>query len=154
MDIDAKLAELGIELPPTPKPLASYVPCVVAGGVAYCAGQIPMEDGKPMWTGHVGDDVSPEDAAAGARRCALQALAALRDALGGFGRLKRILRLEVLVAAAPGFTGEPQVANGASDLLGELMGEAGVHARVAIGVAELPLGVPVEVVVTAEVVPA
>jgi enamine deaminase RidA (YjgF/YER057c/UK114 family) len=151
MDIDAKLAELGIDLPAAPKPLASYVPCVISAGVAYCAGQVPMEDGKAMWTGRVGADVSIEDATAAARRCALQTLAALREALGGFERLERIVRLEVFVASAPGFTGQPQVANGASELLGAVMGDAGVHARAALGVSELPLGVPVEVVVTAAV---
>lgn len=152
MNIDERLGEQGIELPPVPTPLASYVPCVVSGGFAFVAAQIPMAGSDPMVTGHVGADVSVEEAAAGARQCALQALAALREALGGgFERLVRIVRVEVFVASAPGFTGQPQVANGASDLFAELMGDAGKHARAAIGVTELPLGVPVEVTVLAEI---
>jgi enamine deaminase RidA (YjgF/YER057c/UK114 family) len=111
-----------------------------------------MKEGKPQLTGHVGAEVTEEQANDAARQCALQALAVLRDGLDGdLSRLKRIVKLEVFVAAVPGFTGQPQVANGASELLGQVLGDAGLHARVAVGVTDLPLGVPVEVVVTAEV---
>jgi len=149
--IEDRLTELGIELPPPPQPVASYVPVVVSGGFAFLAGQGAMEEGRILFPGHVGADVSIEDARAAARRCALQALAALKSELGSLDRLKRIVNVTVYVASAPGFTEQPQVANGASDLFVEVMGDAGRHSRAAVGVAELPLGMPVEVVVTAEV---
>ncbi len=151
MGIEDRLTELGIELPPPPQPVASYVPVVVSGGFAFLAGQGAMEEGRILFPGHVGADVSIEDARAAARRCALQALAALKSELGSLDRLKRIVNVTVYVASAPGFTEQPQVANGASDLFVEVMGDAGRHSRAAVGVAELPLGMPVEVVVTAEV---
>jgi len=148
---EARLAELGIELPAVPPPLASYVPVVVSGGLAFVAGQIPVEDGRLLWAGRLGTDVDIATGAEAARRCALQALAALRGVLGSLDRVRGIVRLAVFVASAPGFTDQPKVANGASDLLAEVFGEAGRHARVAVGVVELPLGAPVEVEVTAEV---
>ena len=151
VSIDDRLSELGIELPPPPVAIAAYIPCVVSNGIAYVAGQIPMVDGAVQHVGHVGADVSIEDAFDECRRCALQALAALKAELGSLDRVKRIVKLDVLIASAPGFTSQPMVANGASEVLGEIFGEAGRHARVAIGVAELPLGAPVEVVVIAEV---
>jgi enamine deaminase RidA (YjgF/YER057c/UK114 family) len=150
---EARLAELGIELPAVPPPLASYVPVVVAGGLAFVAGQVPVEDGRLLWAGRLGTDVDIATGAEAARRCALQALAALRQVLGSLDRVRGIVRLAVFVASAPGFTDQPKVANGASDVLAEVFGEAGRHARVAVGVAELPLGAPVEVEVTAEVEP-
>lgn len=151
MSVDERLAELGIELPPPPSALAAYVPCVVAGPFAFVAGQIPMVDGEVQSPGHVGADVSIEEAFDGARRCALQALAALKVALGSLDRVRRIAKLEVLIASAPGFTSQPMVANGASELLVEIFGDAGKHARAAYGVVELPLGASVEVIVTAEI---
>jgi enamine deaminase RidA (YjgF/YER057c/UK114 family) len=149
--VDDRLAELGLELPPAAAPLASYVPVVVSNGLAFVSGQTPSSDGVPMFTGKVGADVSVEQAQAAAARCALQALAALRAELGDLDRVRRIVALTVYVATAPGFTEPHKAANGASDLLLDVFGELGKHARAAIGVAELPLGVPVEVSVTAEV---
>jgi enamine deaminase RidA (YjgF/YER057c/UK114 family) len=149
--VDDRLAELGLELPPAAAPLASYVPVVVSNGIAFVSGQTPSSDGVPMFTGKVGADVSVEQAQAAAARCALQALAALRAELGDLDRVRRIVALTVYVATAPGFTEPHKAANGASDLLLDVFGEPGKHARAAIGVAELPLGVPVEVSVTAEI---
>jgi enamine deaminase RidA (YjgF/YER057c/UK114 family) len=149
--IDERLTELGIELPTAAVPIASYVPVHVAGELAFVAGQIPLADGKPVLTGTVGKNVSVEDAHEAARRCALQALAALRNALGTLDRVAAIAKVEVFVASAKGFTEQPTVANGASDVLVEIFGERGKHARTAVGVRELPLGVPVEVAVTARV---
>ena len=150
----ARLSDLGVELPPPPAAVASYVPVRVSGSLAFVAGQVAMADGAVMHAGLVGEPgeqaVTSEQAAEAARRGALQALSALRDALGSFERLAGIAQVTVYVACGPGFTGHPVVANGASDLLVEVLGEAGRHARVAIGVASLPLGTCVEVAVTAE----
>ncbi|HXF72254.1 MAG TPA: RidA family protein [Actinomycetota bacterium] len=146
-----RLRELGLELPAAPQPVANYVPVVVAGGLAFVAGQVATEGGSVLHPGHLGAEVSVEEGRAAARRCALQALAALREELGGFDRLERIVQVTVFVASAPGFTDQPAVANGASDLLVDLLGEAGRHARAAVGVAELPLGAPVEVALVASV---
>jgi enamine deaminase RidA (YjgF/YER057c/UK114 family) len=151
MPADDRLRELGLELPPPPKPVASYVPVVVAGGLAFVAGQGALVDGEVLHPGHVGADVSVEDAQEAARRCALQALSALREELGSLDRISRIANVTVYVASAPGFTQQPVVANGASDLFIEVLGEAGRHARAAVGVPELPLGLSVEVAVIAEV---
>lgn len=147
--IEERLTELGIELPPAPAPVASYVPVRIADALAFVAGQIPLEDGNVSPTGAVDADVTVEQAQEGARRCALQALAALREALGTLDRVIGIGQLTVYVASSPGFTRQPTVANGASDVLIEIFGERGRHARAAVGVAELPLGASVEVVVTA-----
>lgn len=151
MGVEERLSELGIELPPAPQPLASYVPVALSGDLAFVAGQIAQPDGELLYPGHLGREVSVEQGREAARLCALQALSALREALGGLERLRRIVRLEVFVASAPGFTDQPVVANGASDLFAEVMGDAGVHARAAVGVVELPLGASVEVVVIAEI---
>jgi len=150
VDVDARLRELGIELPAAPQALAAYVPVVVAGGLAFVAGQIPLEDGAVSCAGKLGAGVDIERGAAAARRCALQAIAALRAELGSLDRVRRVVRVAVYVASAEGFTGQPQVANGASELFTEVFGEAGKHARAAVGVAELPLGAAVEVEVTVE----
>ena len=147
--IEERLLELGIHLPPAPAPVASYVPVRIADVMAFVAGQIPMEEGRLMLTGAVDAEITVEQAQEGARRCALQALAALREALGSLDRVLSIAQLTVYVASSPGFTQQPAVANGASDILVEIFGEEGRHARAAVGVAELPLGSPVEVVVTA-----
>jgi len=146
-----RLRELGIQLPPTARPVASYVPVVVAGGFAFVSGQVPLEEGAPSSTGKLGRELDVAGGADAARRCALQALAALRDALGSLDRVTRIVRVGVFVASVEGFTDQPKVGNGASDLFVEVFGEAGRHARAAVGVAELPLGVPVEVEVLAQV---
>lgn len=149
--IEERLAELGIELPAAPRPVASYLPVKVVGGLAFVAGQIPMADGTVSPTGAVGRDVSAEDANAAARRCAIQALAALKEALGSLDRVRGIAKVDVFVASAPGFTDQPKVANGASDLLAEVFGDEGRHARAAVGVPELPLGAAVEIALVAVV---
>ena len=131
--------------------MASYVPVVVARGLAFVAGQVPLEDGKPMATGRLGAEISTDEGAQLARRCALQALAALKAELGSLERVARIAKVTVFVASEDSFTDQPKVANGASDLLGEVFGDAGKHARAAVGVPALPLGVPVEVELIAEV---
>jgi enamine deaminase RidA (YjgF/YER057c/UK114 family) len=143
--IEERLAELGIELPPAPQPVASYIPVRVVGDLAWVAAQVPMQDGAVTVAGSVGADVTTEEANAGARRCAIQALAALRAALGSLDRVKGIVKVDVFVTSAPGFTQQPTVANGASDLLVEVFGDEGRHARAAVGVPELPLGAAVEV---------
>jgi enamine deaminase RidA (YjgF/YER057c/UK114 family) len=149
--IEERLVELGIELPPAAAPLASYVPVRISGGHAFVAGQVPLEDGRLLVSGRLGAGLSIEQGQAAARRCALQGLAALRDALGSLDRVRAIVKLEVFVTSAPGFTDQPKVANGASDVLVEVFGDEGRHARVAVGVSELPLGAPVEVALIASV---
>ena len=149
-DAYARLAELGLTLPEVVPPLAAYVPAVQSGNYVYVSGQLPMVDGKLPRTGKVGADVSPEQGAELARICALNALAAI-DSLVGLGRLVKIVKITGFVASAPGFTGQPAVINGASELFSDVLGELGRHARSAVGVAELPLGTPVEVEVIAEV---
>jgi enamine deaminase RidA (YjgF/YER057c/UK114 family) len=150
--IEERLAELGIILPPAPQPVASYIPVKVVGDLAWVAGQIPMQDGAVTVAGKVGGEVTIDDANAGARRCALQALAALQAVLGTLDRVKGIVKLDVFVASATGFTDHPKVANGASDLLVEVFGDEGRHARAAVGVPELPLGAAVEVALLVQVV--
>jgi enamine deaminase RidA (YjgF/YER057c/UK114 family) len=149
--IEERLAELGIILPPAPQPVASYIPVKMVGDLAWVAGQIPMQDGAVTVAGKVGGEVTIDDANAGARRCALQALAALQAALGTLDRVKGIVKLDVFVASATGFTDHPKVANGASDLLVEVFGDEGRHARAAVGVPELPLGAAVEVALLVQV---
>jgi enamine deaminase RidA (YjgF/YER057c/UK114 family) len=153
MGVEERLAGLGVELPPVPQPVASYVPVVVSGELAFVAGQIPMAEGQLLAEGKLGAELSVEAGADAARRCLLQALAALRSELGSLDRIRRMVKLTVFVASAPGFTDQAKVANGASDLLGDLFGDAGHHARAAVGVSELPLGAPVEVEVLAEIAP-
>jgi enamine deaminase RidA (YjgF/YER057c/UK114 family) len=148
--IDERLAELEIELPAPTPPVASYVPVVVAGGFAFTAGQVALDGGNPLWTGAVGAEVDADAGARAAARCALQALSVLRAELGSLDRIRRVVRVGVFVASAPGFTAQSTVANGASDLLVQIFGEAGRHARTAVGVAELPLGAPVEVELTVQ----
>ena len=150
----ARLEELGIELPAAPKPVAAYIPVVVSGSTAYVAGQVPMVDGQLLYPGHLGAQVSVEEGAVAAKRAALQALSALREALGSLDRLRRLVQVIVYIAASPDFTEHPRVANGASEFLVEVLGEDGKHARAAVGMSSLPLGASVEVQVTAEVDPA
>jgi enamine deaminase RidA (YjgF/YER057c/UK114 family) len=146
-----RLAELGLTLPPVAAPVAAYVPAVRSGGYVYTSGQLPTVDGKLPAVGKVGDEVSASDAAALARTCALNALAAAASAAGGLDQIRRIVKVTGFVASAAGFNGQPQVVNGASELLLEVFGEDGKHARSAVGVAELPLNAPVEVELIAEV---
>lgn len=152
-DISSRLSELRLELPIASVALAAYVPCVVTGSTAFVSGQVPMIDGNLLFPGHLGDDVTTEEGADAARRAALQALAVLREGLGSFARLRRIAQVTVFVAATPDFVEHPKVANGASELLIEVLGEEGRHARAAVGMASLPLGASVEVALIAEVEP-
>ncbi|MEV5766208.1 RidA family protein [Micromonospora sp. NPDC052213] len=145
-----KLAELGHTLPEVVPPVASYVPAVQSGQHVYVSGQLPMAEGKLLATGKVGAGVSAEQAKDLAERCALNALAAI-DSLVGLEKVVKVVKVTGYVAAAPGFTAVPGVINGASDLFGAVFGEAGRHARAAVGVAELPLDAPVEVEVIVEV---
>jgi enamine deaminase RidA (YjgF/YER057c/UK114 family) len=145
----ARLAQLGIRLPPVAAPVASYVPAVRSGQLVFTSGQLPFVDGGLRRTGKVGGSVDPEDAAADAKLCALNALAAVDD-LVGLDQVARVVRVVGYVASAEGFSGQPRVVNGASELLGKVFGDAGRHARSAVGVAELPLGAPVEIELTVE----
>jgi enamine deaminase RidA (YjgF/YER057c/UK114 family) len=149
-DARARLAELGLELPAVTPPLAAYVPAVRTGQHVYVSGQLPMADGALLSTGKVGADVTPERAKELAARCALNALAAI-DNLVGLEHVVRVVKVVGFVASAEGFTGQPAVINGASEFFGAVFGEAGRHARSAVGVSELPLGAPVEVEVVVEV---
>jgi enamine deaminase RidA (YjgF/YER057c/UK114 family) len=150
MTWSARLAELGIELPAVAAPLAAYVPAVQSGAHVYVSGQLPFVEGTLAATGKVGAEISPEEGKAHARTCALNALAAVHD-LVGVDAVVRVVKVGGFVAAADGFTAVPAVVNGASELFGEVFGDAGKHARAAVGVAELPLGAPVEVEVIFEV---
>ena len=150
MTASERLAELGIILPAVAKPLAAYVPAVRTGSLVYTSGQLPLQAGDLTHTGKVGAEVTPEQAKVAARTCALNALAAI-DALVGIDAVIRIVKVVGFVASAPGFSGQPGVVNGASEVLGELFGDAGAHARSAVGVSELPLGAPVEVELIVEV---
>ncbi len=153
MDPEARLADLGLELPPVPEPAGSYVPATRTGPLIFTAGQVPFKDGKLLLTGKVGADVTVEEAQEAARLCALNAIAAAAEKAGGLNRLRDIVKVTGFVASAPGFNGQPDVVNGASDLVGEVFGEAGLHARSAVGVAELPLDAPVEVELVASLDP-
>jgi enamine deaminase RidA (YjgF/YER057c/UK114 family) len=145
----ARLAELGIRLPPVAAPVASYVPAVRSGSLVYTSGQLPFVDGGLRRTGKVGGSVDEEAAAADAKLAALNALAAIDD-LVGLDSVARVVRVVGYVASAEGFSGQPRVVNGASELLGRIFGKAGEHARSAVGVAELPLNSPVEIELTVE----
>jgi enamine deaminase RidA (YjgF/YER057c/UK114 family) len=149
--VEDRLAELGLSVPDVAAPVASYVPAVRTGSYVYTAGQVPLRDGDPGATGKVGAGVSPEEASACAQQCALNAIAAVKAEIGDLDAVKRVVKVVCFVASAPDFTGQPQVANGASDLLGKAFGDAGAHARSAVGVAVLPLDVPVEVEIIVEV---
>jgi len=143
-DWSARLESLGITFPAVAAPVAAYVPAVQSGSYVYTSGQLPFVEGKLAATGKVGDAVSAEQAKDLARSCALNALAAIHE-LVGIDSVVRVVKVVGFVASGPGFTGQPAVVNGASELLGEVFGDAGVHARSAVGVAELPMGAPVEV---------
>jgi enamine deaminase RidA (YjgF/YER057c/UK114 family) len=148
---EARLAALGLTLPPVAAPVAAYVPAVRSGPYVYTAGQLPLTDGRLPQTGKVGVQVGVDEAAALARTCALNALAAVASVAGGLSAVTRIVKVTGFVASDPSFTGQPLVVNGASELLLEVFGEAGRHARSAVGVAVLPLDAPVEVELIAEV---
>ncbi|MCK6212535.1 RidA family protein [Georgenia sp. EYE_87] len=148
MSVTERLAELGLTLPPVAAPVAAYVPAVRHGDLVHTSGQLPMVDGALALTGKVGESagsVTPEQAKDAARTCALNALAAVAAEVGGLDQVVRVVKVTGFVASEPAFTGQPGVVNGASELLGEIFGDAGRHARSAVGVAALPLDAPVEV---------
>lgn len=149
-DVERRLEALGYEVPEVAAPVAAYVPCVRTGQLVFTSGQLPLADGKLLGTGAVGAEVSAEDAAGMAAQCALNAIAAIRAELGDLDRVTRVVKVVGFVASAHGFTGQPGVLNGASELLRAAFGTAGVHARSAVGVGALPLGAPVEVEVVVE----
>ncbi|WP_026534197.1 RidA family protein [Arthrobacter sp. H14] len=148
--VERRLQDLGITLPEVPAPVAAYVPAVVSGNYVYTSGQLPFVNGELAATGKVGADVDPETAKKLAATCAVNALAAVKTQIGDLDRLRRVVKVVGFVSSDPGFTGQPAVINGASELLGEVLGDAGVHARSAVGVAVLPMDAPVEVELIAE----
>ena len=148
---EERLQELGVDLPAPAAPVAAYLPCVRTRNLVYVSGQVPSVDGKPTHLGHLGDDVDLEAGRAAARTCAVNVLAALKAELGELSRVRRVVKVTGFVASTPDFTDHPKVINAASELFGDAFGDAGRHARAAIGVAALPLGVPVEVEAIVEV---
>jgi len=150
-EIEKKLAEMGVEIPEMTAPVASYVPFVETGGLVFISGALPLAGGKLLASGRVGEDVSLEEAQAAARQCAVNALGSLKAVAGALDKVERIIKLEGYVASAPSFTDQHLVMNAASDLIVEVFGEAGKHARIAVGVASLPLGAAVELAVVARV---
>ncbi|MFG2114380.1 RidA family protein [Streptomyces sp. NPDC048718] len=150
--VEAKIAELGMTLPEVVPPLAAYQPAVRSGVHVHTSGQLPMVAGKLPVTGKVGAEVTAEEAKQLAATCALNALAAVKSVAGDLDRIKRVVKVVGFVASAPDFTGQPGVINGASELLGAVLGEKGVHARSAVGVAVLPLDAPVEVEIQVELI--
>ena len=151
MTPEERLAELGLAVPEVAKPVAAYVPAVRTGSHVYTSGQLPMRDGALITTGKVGGEVTAEEAVECARQCALNALAAVRAEIGELSDIKRIVKVVAFVASTPDFNGQPGVANGASELFGEVFGDVGQHARSAVGVPVLPLDAPVEVELIVEV---
>ena len=143
--LDDRIAELGLVVPDGSKPVAAYIPAVASGNLVYTSGQLPMVDGALPLTGKVGAGVSADEAKALARNCVLNGLAAARSVIGSLDRITRVVKVVGFVASDPSFTGQPGVINGASELLGEIFGEAGQHARSAVGIAVLPLDAPVEI---------
>ena len=143
--VEERLEALGLAVPEVAKPVAVYVPAVVSGDLVFTSGQLPMRNGELMLTGKVGGEVSPEDAVECARQCALNAIAAVKSQVGDLDRVVQVVKVVAFVASTPDFTGQPGIANGASELLGAAFGDAGVHARSAVGVPVLPLDSPVEV---------
>jgi enamine deaminase RidA (YjgF/YER057c/UK114 family) len=148
--VEDRLAELGLTVPDVVPPVAAYVPAVRSGDLVFTSGQLPMRDGSLMATGKVGGGVTPEDATACAQQCALNAIAAVKALVGDLDQVKRVVKVVAFVSSVPEFTGQPGVANGASELLGKAFGDAGVHARSAVGVPALPLDAPVEVEIVVE----
>jgi enamine deaminase RidA (YjgF/YER057c/UK114 family) len=150
---EERLAELGLTVPDVVPPVAVYVPAVRAGDLVFTAGQLPVRSGELVAVGKVGGEVSAEEAYGCAQQCGLNALAAVRAEVGELSRVVRVVKVTVFVASTPDFTGQPQVANGVSELLGSAFGDAGVHARSAVGVPVLPLDAPVEVELVVQVAP-
>ena len=148
---EERLAELGLSVPEVAKPVAVYVPAVTSGDLVFTSGQLPMRNGELMVTGKVGAEVGAEEATACAQQCALNAIAAVKSVVGDLDRVAQVVKVVAFVASTPDFTGQPQVANGVSVLLGTVFGDAGVHARSAVGVPVLPLDSPVEVEVVVRV---
>ena len=151
MTVEARLADLGLTVPDVVPPVAAYVPAVRSGNQVFTAGQLPMRDGALIATGKVGDAITPEQAAECARQCALNAIAAVKSVVGDLEKVVRVVKVVAFVASTPDFTGQPGVANGASELLAAAFGDAGIHARSAVGVPVLPLDAPVEVEILVEV---
>ena len=151
MSAEERLAELGLTVPEVVPPVAAYVPAVRSGDLVFTAGQVPLRDGTLVAEGKVGGAVSVEQATECAQQCALNALAAVKSVIGDLANVRRVVKVVVYVASTPDFTGQPGVANGASDLLGAVFGDDGVHARSAVGVAALPIDAPVEVELVVEV---
>ncbi len=148
---EENMAALGLAVPPVAKPVAVYVPAVRSGNHVFTSGQLPMRAGELMYTGKVGGEVSLEQAVESAQQCALNAIAAVKAEIGDLSRIKRIVKVVCFVASTSDFTGQPAVANGASELFGKIFGDAGVHARSAVGVAVLPMDSPVEIEIMVEV---
>ncbi|MGQ9511870.1 RidA family protein [Thermodesulfitimonas sp.] len=151
MSIEKRLATLGIMLPEAPRPVAAYVPYAIVNGLVFTAGQLPVVAGKICYTGRVGAELTVEEGREAARLCALNALAVVRAAAGSLDNVMQVIQLTGYVASAPDFFGQPQVLNGASELLEEIFGEAGRHARVAVGASALPLGAAVELALVVKV---
>ena len=145
MSIELKLQELGLTLPEPAKPVAAYVPAVQVSGMVYTSGQIPLVKGEVKYKGKLGSDFTVEEGYEAAKICALNCLAAAKGVIGNLDRIEKVVKVVGFVNSAPGFTDQPKVVNGASELLGKVFGPAGEHARSAVGVAELPLGVAVEI---------
>jgi len=153
MTVEEKLRAMGLELPEPPKPVASYVQCVRTGNLVFVSGQVPRVQGELPYRGKVGAELSIEQGQQAARACALNALSQVKQEIGDLARLRRVVKLTVFVASANGFQEQPKVADGASQLLAELLGEKGKHARATVGVNELPLGIAVEMDMIVEVEP-
>ncbi len=149
--VEDRLADLGLEVPTVPVPLAAYVPAVRSGSYVYTSGQLPLRDGQLLLAGKVGGEVSAEQGYECARQCALNAIAAVKSQIDDLDSVTRVVKATVFVASTPDFTGQPAVANGASELFGEAFGDAGQHARSAVGVTALPLDAPVEVELIVEI---
>ncbi|MCF8267726.1 MAG: RidA family protein [Ignavibacteriales bacterium] len=149
--INERLKELGIEIPEAPKPLAAYVPALRTGNYVFTAGQLPLKNGELLYSGKVGRDITAEDAVKAAEICAINCLSAVKTAIGDLNKIKQIVKIVAFVASAEGFTAQPAVANGASELMLKIFGESGKHARSAVGVAELPRGASVEIEMIVEV---
>lgn len=151
MSANARIQELGITLPVVAKPAGAYVPAVQSGNLVFTAGQIPLVEGKLIATGKVGKEISVEEAKSIARVCALNAVAAIKGVVGDLDRVKKVVKVVGFVASTPEFTQQPAVINGASELLEQIFGDSGIHARSAVGVAVLPLDAPVEVELVVEI---
>lgn len=149
--VESRLADLGLTLPEVAAPVAAYVPAMRSGNHVFTSGQLPMRSGELMATGKVGGEVSADEATQCAQQCALNAMAAVKSVIGDLDKVTRVVKVVAFVASAADFTGQPQVANGASELFGAAFGDAGQHARSAVGVSVLPLDSPVEVEITVEV---